>query len=162
MPSISASPRETGSPPLHSSFKSQVSALSSVLCVSARCRIVIQKQTEWLNKILLLIANTSIHSMCIDITILGIMMSFMRTTLTIDDDLFGILQRKSRERGESFKEIVNQTLRTGLNTAPTGQKSTVRTRPTALKLRPGLDPTRLNQLVDEMEVDHFLEKELKK
>lgn len=89
-------------------------------------------------------------------------MSPMRTTLTIDDDLFGILQRKSRERGESFKEIVNQTLRTGLNTAPTGQKSTVRTRPAALKLRPGLDPTRLNQLVDEMEVDHFLEKELKK
>ncbi len=35
----------------------------------------------------------------------------MRTTLTIDDDLAGILQRKARELDKHFKELANAALR---------------------------------------------------
>ena len=38
----------------------------------------------------------------------------MRTTLTIDDDLAGILQKKASQQGHSFKVVVNDLLRAGL------------------------------------------------
>ena len=86
-------------------------------------------------------------------------MSSMRTTLTIDDDLVGLLRSKSRELDKPFKELVNNALRIGLCDVPTNTGQTVRTRPAALGLRPGLDSDRMNQLMDELEVDHYLKKE---
>ncbi|MXY23651.1 MAG: hypothetical protein F4Y45_03905 [Acidobacteria bacterium] len=38
------------------------------------------------------------------------------------------------------------------------EASKYRTRPHALGMRPGFDPTRLNQLVDELETDVYLER----
>ena len=38
----------------------------------------------------------------------------MRTTLTIDDDVAVKLEQERRKRRVSFKEIVNEALRTGL------------------------------------------------
>ncbi|MCW5556360.1 MAG: hypothetical protein KIT22_00700 [Verrucomicrobiae bacterium] len=38
----------------------------------------------------------------------------MRITLTIDDDVAGLLRTRSRELGKPFKELVNQALRKGL------------------------------------------------
>lgn len=38
----------------------------------------------------------------------------MRTTLTLDDDLFMALNERARESGRSFKEVVNEALRRGL------------------------------------------------
>lgn len=38
----------------------------------------------------------------------------VRTTLTIDDDLAGLLKRRARELGVPFKEAVNRTIRAGL------------------------------------------------
>ena len=37
----------------------------------------------------------------------------MRTTITLDDDLFATLKQESRESGRSFKDLVNDCLRTG-------------------------------------------------
>ena len=46
----------------------------------------------------------------------------MRTTLTIDDDLAAILDRRRREEDKSLKELVNDALRRGLtDTAPTAK-----------------------------------------
>lgn len=42
------------------------------------------------------------------------MISAIRTTLTIDDDLAALLKRRARERGASFKDVVNRALRAGL------------------------------------------------
>lgn len=42
----------------------------------------------------------------------------MRTTLTLDDDVAHRLQDKARKSGTSFKEIVNETLRLGLEVSP--------------------------------------------
>ena len=38
----------------------------------------------------------------------------IRTTITLDDDVFERLKRVSSEKGESFREVVNETLRLGL------------------------------------------------
>lgn len=81
----------------------------------------------------------------------------MRTTLTIDDDLAGILKRRSRELGMPFKELVNAALRKGLAEA-TRDLATheIRVRPHDFgKTRAGIDMDRLNQLVDELEVERF-------
>jgi len=37
----------------------------------------------------------------------------MRTTLTLDDDLAGLLKRRAQELGVPFKEAVNRANRTG-------------------------------------------------
>ena len=39
----------------------------------------------------------------------------MRTTLTLDEDVAHRLQEKARKSGASFKAVVNETLRLGLN-----------------------------------------------
>ena len=47
----------------------------------------------------------------------------MRTTLTLDDDLFIALNERARSTGRSFKEVVNEILRRGL--APGTPRPTV-------------------------------------
>lgn len=85
----------------------------------------------------------------------------MRTTLTIDDDLAGILKQRSRELGKPFKELVNAALRKGLAES-TGElpPHEIRVRPHDFgKTRAGIDLDRLNQLIDELEAERFLEEE---
>lgn len=82
----------------------------------------------------------------------------MRTTLTIDDDVCNALWAVARARGCSFKEVVNTTLRKGLMT---GDGPQARGKPFRVDARrrgflPGIDPLRLNQLLDEMDIDAFL------
>ena len=51
----------------------------------------------------------------------------MRTTLTIDDDVAVMLERLRRQRDGRFKDVVNETLRGGL------QKRSVQPKPYRLK-----------------------------
>ena len=76
----------------------------------------------------------------------------MRSTLTIEDDLAGLLKQRSKELGKSFKEVVNQAIRKGLQVdeLPMNNSSVV-TRTHSFGTRPGLDWGRLNQLADELE-----------
>lgn len=41
----------------------------------------------------------------------------MRTTLTLDDGLVADLKRRAHESGRSFKAVVNEAIRTGLEQA---------------------------------------------
>ena len=82
----------------------------------------------------------------------------MRTTLTIDDDLAGILQRRSRELGKSFKELVNAALRKGLADNLEETPRDVQVKPHDFGRAPGVDLDRLNQLVDELEVEDYVRK----
>ena len=61
----------------------------------------------------------------------------MRTTLTLDEDVAAALYRLSRERGVSFREVVNSTLRAGLHEGRTAKPYRVPSRP--LGLRPGVN-----------------------
>ena len=79
----------------------------------------------------------------------------MRTTLSLDDDLAESLNRTARLTGRSFKAVVNETLRRGLaqsGSGTTGLEPFV-VEPQACGWRPGIDPLRLNQLVDGLEIE---------
>ena len=47
----------------------------------------------------------------------------MRTTLTLDDDLFMALSERARATGRTFKEVVNEAVRRGL--APAASRPVV-------------------------------------
>jgi hypothetical protein len=83
----------------------------------------------------------------------------VRTTLTLDDDLAEALDRLARREGRSFKHVVNETLRRGLVTGARPAESgrdAFAVQPEACGFLPGIDPLRLNQLVDQMEIDRFV------
>ena len=81
--------------------------------------------------------------------------------MTIDDDLAGILRRKSRELEKPFQERVNMALRKGLSENSTEKNHKVIVRPHDFGRNPGIDLNRLNQLVDELEVEDYLRKAAK-
>jgi hypothetical protein len=84
------------------------------------------------------------------------MLAGMRTTLTIDDDLAGLLQRRARELGLPFREVVNRTLRAGLGEAAMPRPHAApKTIPHAFGFRPGIDLDKLNQLADELEAESY-------
>ena len=79
----------------------------------------------------------------------------MRTTLTLDDDVAEKLRSLAERRRATFKETVNDVLRRGLTMQQSPRKRTkFRVRTFSSALRSGIDPVRLNQLVDDLEVEH--------
>ena len=83
----------------------------------------------------------------------------MRTTLTLDDDLGAILKRRAEALGLSFRQVLNDTLRAGL-AADIGPSlaNAPKTIPHAFGFRVGIDLDKLNQLVDDLSVEEFVEK----
>lgn len=83
----------------------------------------------------------------------------MRTTLTLEPDVALKLKRVMAKRKVTMKQAVNDALRAGLAKAekPAAPKFKVEPFHSGGFL-PGIDPTRLNQLVDELEVEEFLRK----
>ena len=82
----------------------------------------------------------------------------MRTTLTIDDDVAARIEERRRRDGQSLKQIVNALLREGLRSSRR-PKTRYRVTPHKLGMRAGCDPTRLNQLVDELAADAWRERQ---
>ena len=82
----------------------------------------------------------------------------MRTTLTIDDDIGRALKDLSRHAGKSFKTVVNEVLRQGLSSGakPEPHRKPFKVESARRGFAPGIDPFKLNQLVDELEVEQFL------
>ena len=83
------------------------------------------------------------------------MMSEMRTTLTLEDDLAKQLKRLARTSGQSFKEVVNATIRKGLSLGddPSADVEPFQVNAKPCGFRPGIDPTKLNQLYDDLEAE---------
>jgi hypothetical protein len=87
----------------------------------------------------------------------------VRTTLTLDDDLAGVLAKRARELGISFKEAVNRTIRAGLGEAAQRRTGAVpKTVPHSFGFKPGIDLDKLNQLADELEAEAFVESRRRK
>ena len=83
----------------------------------------------------------------------------MRTTITLDDDLAGLLKERARELGVPFKEAVNRTIRAGLAEAVAARRGpATKTIPHSFGFRPGIDLDKLGQLADELEAEAFAEK----
>ncbi len=83
----------------------------------------------------------------------------MRTTLTLEDDVFDALKQRARQLEQPFKQVVNDILRRGLRPERAMPSEPFRVRPLNCGLQPGVDPLRLNQLSDELEAEAFLEKQ---
>ena len=84
----------------------------------------------------------------------------MRTTVTIESDVAIEIEKRRQAPGASMKRVINGLLRKGLRVeAETPPPAPYRSETFDLHFRPGIDPLKLNQLVDELDVDAFLEKE---
>jgi hypothetical protein len=80
----------------------------------------------------------------------------VRTTLTLDPDLARKLKDLAHRQGQSFKQTVNDVVRRGL----AGQVQAEPVAPYTVEVhhggfRPGIDPGKLNQLLDQLEVEDF-------
>jgi hypothetical protein len=79
----------------------------------------------------------------------------VRTTVTLDADVERLLKTTAHQRRKSFKVVLNDAVRQSLGPKKSTNKP-VLLPAHSLKLRPGVDPLRLSQLADELEVEAFL------
>jgi hypothetical protein len=79
----------------------------------------------------------------------------MRTTLTLDPDVAQKLQAAVSRQKSTLKEVVNTTLRQGFKATAPKAPAPFRVQARSLGLRPGIDPDKLNQLVDELQAQDF-------
>ena len=86
--------------------------------------------------------------------------TFVRTTLTIDDRLAEALKARARSSGGSFRLVVNETVRIGLMTGekPPERRERFRSASARRRFLAGADPLMLNQVLDEVEADAYLER----
>ena len=78
----------------------------------------------------------------------------MRTTLTLEEDVAAKVRQEMRRTGKGLKAVVNRALRLGLGTPPrSGRSPRFQVRAHAFGFKPGIDLDRMNQLVDELEVE---------
>jgi hypothetical protein len=86
----------------------------------------------------------------------------MRTTVTLEPDLAKKVKALAHRRGMSFKQALNEALRRGLTTPARGPtRARYKVEPHAGGFRPGIDPGKLNQLVDQLEVEEVVAKALR-
>ncbi len=82
----------------------------------------------------------------------------MRTTLTLDPDVATKIRQKMAQQKTTLKEVINQTLRAGLKQRASKNKYAFRVETHACDFKPGIDLNKMNQLLDEMEVEEFAKK----
>ncbi len=82
----------------------------------------------------------------------------MRTTLTIDEDIADRIRSEVALGKRSLKAVINDALRRGMGIEPVKRRKPYRVKPHSSAFVAGVDPARLNQLVDELEADAFLSK----
>ncbi len=87
----------------------------------------------------------------------GIMMSHMRTTLTVDDDLADRLAAVARDTGQPFKTVVNDAIRRGLIDLAPLEVPPFDYIPHAGGLRAGIDPRSFNALAGQLDDEDFAE-----
>jgi len=81
----------------------------------------------------------------------------MRTTLTLDEDLAKRLKELARQGGRSFKEVTNEVIRRGLSFGESQVEGITpfRVEAKACGLKPGVDPHKLNQIYDDLEIENL-------
>ncbi|MCE7873349.1 hypothetical protein DYH09_23645 [bacterium CPR1] len=80
----------------------------------------------------------------------------MRTTVTLDPDVAEKLKGYAHREKLSFKQALNELIRRGLRAQQEPSRRTrFKVKPHHGGFRPGIDPGRLNQLLDELEVQDF-------
>lgn len=83
----------------------------------------------------------------------------MRTTITLDDDLYKALERQARKTDQSFKQVLNGVVRAGLGLSRPAAPSPSAIEPMVfnLELQPGIEPQYLKRMLDELDAADFAE-----
>ena len=81
----------------------------------------------------------------------------MRTTVTLEADLAKKVKQLAQRQGQSFKQALNEVIRRGLAPVEATPHARYAVEPHAGGFRPGVDPGKLNQLVDQLETEDFVE-----
>ena len=80
-------------------------------------------------------------------------------TLTLDKDLADALKERARAQSKTIKQVVNDALRQGLSVGvKESPREPYRVKPFHSGFAPGVDPTKLNQLNDQLELEELLRK----
>ena len=83
----------------------------------------------------------------------------MRTTVTLGKDVEQMLRTAMHQTKKSFKRTLNDAVRNGLSKREASKAKRFVVRPYPLGIRAGIEPTSYNKLIDELEVEAFLEKD---
>lgn len=84
----------------------------------------------------------------------------MRTTLTLEPDVAEKLKRAVRQRKLPLKTVVNDLLRAALAKPPAPPPKPFVVKPFDMGgYAPGIDRTKLGQLLDDLEIEEFLRKQ---
>lgn len=73
----------------------------------------------------------------------------IRTTLTLDEDVYERLQEESRARGLPFKQTLNDVIRVGLHAKPAPR--TLNLKATDMGSFPGLNYDNIGELLEQVE-----------
>ena len=84
----------------------------------------------------------------------------MRTTLTLEEDIARELRAQMRRSGRSLEQLVNEALRRDLRAGEKPQRGSTPfvVKPFSSPYQRGVDGSRLNQLMDELEIEDFAAK----
>lgn len=83
--------------------------------------------------------------------------AFMRMTYTPEADLEGRLNDLVQSSGRSMNSILNELVRKGLNgSASPAAESPFVVRPFPGGLRPGIDPERMGDYLDDLDAEEFI------
>lgn len=80
----------------------------------------------------------------------------MRTTLTLIPEVAERLQQEAALGKQSYKQIVNEALARGLGLRAPAPRKPYQVKAHSSAFLPGVDPGKLNQLVDELEAAEFM------
>jgi hypothetical protein len=82
----------------------------------------------------------------------------VRTTITLDPDVEALVRRAMRERGASFKQVVNETLRSGFGPQEGANDAPFRTPTFRMGFDPSLDLVKALRMAAEQEDEELLRK----
>lgn len=72
----------------------------------------------------------------------------IRTTVTLDDDVVARVKRESQSRGASFRDTLNDLLRTALVGIDSKPGRALRIKPTPMGHKPGLNYDNIESLIE--------------
>jgi uncharacterized protein (DUF2236 family) len=90
--------------------------------------------------------------MWVDIMMCGRYHRDVRTTLTLDEDVYRKLQLETRRSGRSFKEVLNEHLRRSFASAPPSKRrEPFRVNARDMGLHPGIELANIEALLDQLD-----------
>ncbi|MCY4474807.1 MAG: hypothetical protein OXC83_05160 [Chloroflexi bacterium] len=82
----------------------------------------------------------------------------MRTTLTVDNDIYDYLREQSRLNEKPFKQVVNETLRRGMSPgADEKPRKRFEVKSFPGGFMPGVDPDNPKDYLNQLDDEHYFE-----